>query len=156
MLCSVINLLVALKRLMQHKVHASTETKYTLMLVDPDAPTPDDPKFVYWRHWIVSSIPASASSQAPDGNVVDAGKALTEYLGPGPKDESQPHRYLFLLYREPEAMKTLTKSDAGGEEFVQRRSFAVKEWVEMHGMELVGVNWMLGAGDGWNGGRDEL
>lgn len=111
------------------------------MLVDPDAPTPDDPKFAYWRHWVVSNISSSPITSTNSNT-------LTEYLGPGPKDESKPHRYLFLLYRESEGLN-LGKEDVGGEEFVQRRSFQVKDWVEGKGLELVGVNWMLGAGDGW-------
>ncbi|EAW17123.1 YbhB/YbcL family Raf kinase inhibitor-like protein [Aspergillus fischeri NRRL 181] len=104
-----------------------SSTSYTLLLVDPDAPTPDDPKFAFWRHWVVSGL------KAEEG---DSGTAVTEYLGPGPKDE------------EPEGF-ALTKEDVGGEEFTARRSFKVAEWVERHGLELVGVNWMLGAGDGW-------
>ncbi|KAG2005315.1 hypothetical protein GB937_008858 [Aspergillus fischeri] len=116
-----------------------SSTSYTLLLVDPDAPTPDDPKFAFWRHWVVSGL------KAEEG---DSGTAVTEYLGPGPKDDSRPHRYLFLLFREPEGF-ALTKEDVGGEEFTARRSFKVAEWVERHGLELVGVNWMLGAGDGW-------
>ncbi|KAF1968961.1 ERO1-domain-containing protein [Bimuria novae-zelandiae CBS 107.79] len=115
---------------------------YTFLMIDPDAPTPDDPKFAYWRHWVVSSIPASSPN-------VQSGKTLTQYLAPGPKDDSKPHRYHFLLYREPEGMKKLEKGDVGGEEFVERRSFPAKEWVGKWGLELVGVNWMLGAGDGW-------
>jgi len=39
----------------------------------------------------------------------------------------------------------------GGEEFVDRRSFKAVEWVQKAGLELVGLSWMLGAGDGWNG-----
>jgi hypothetical protein len=54
--------------------------KYTLLLTDPDAPTPDDPKFAYWRHWVVSGLQPSESPEA-------SAKTLTEYLGPGPKDE---------------------------------------------------------------------
>lgn len=81
---------------------------------------------------------------------------MTEYLGPGPKDDSKPHRYLFLLYREPENFKELSKEDVGGEEFVDRRSFGAQQWVEKNGFELVGVNWMLGAGDGWKDAKDEL
>ncbi|KAF2682604.1 PEBP-like protein [Lentithecium fluviatile CBS 122367] len=137
------------------EVNANANTTYTLMLVDPDAPTPDDPKFAYWRHWVVSSIPNSGSSS---DDAAKSGKTLTEYLGPGPKDESKPHRYMFLLYREPEGLKELTKEDVGGEEFVQRRSFGARKWVEKFGLELVGVNWMLGAGDGWKEeeGKSEL
>ncbi|KAL4902101.1 hypothetical protein BDW74DRAFT_181264 [Aspergillus multicolor] len=116
---------------------------YTLLLIDPDAPTPDDPKFAYWRHWVVSGLTAS------EGLSAESARTLTEYLGPGPKDDSRPHRYLFLLFREPEGL-TLSKEDVGGEEFVQRRSFGATGWVESHGLKLVGINWMLGAGDGWS------
>lgn len=117
------------------------------MLVDPDAPTPQDPKFAYWRHWIVSGLRPSSTSAT--------GKSLTDYLAPGPKDDSKPHRYHFLLYREPQGF-SLEKGDVGGEEFVERRSFGVQEFVKKHGLELVGVNWMLGAGDGWSEEKSEL
>ncbi|GIJ87006.1 hypothetical protein Asppvi_005905 [Aspergillus pseudoviridinutans] len=119
--------------------NSPSSTSYTLLLVDPDAPTPDDPKFAFWRHWVVSGLKAEEAN---------GGTALTEYLGPGPKDDSRPHRYLFLLFRDPEGF-ALTREDVGGEEFTARRSFKAAEWVERHGLELVGVNWMLGAGDGW-------
>ncbi|KAL4794259.1 phosphatidylethanolamine-binding protein [Aspergillus venezuelensis] len=120
---------------------ASESATYTLLQIDPDAPTPDDPKFAYWRHWVVTGL-------KPAGTITDA-PALTAYLGPGPKDDSKPHRYLFLLFREPEGL-ALSKEDVGGEEFVQRRSFQAADWVKANGLELVGVNWMLGAGDGWS------
>ncbi|KAF2995385.1 hypothetical protein E8E13_004215 [Curvularia kusanoi] len=121
---------------------------FTFLLLDPDAPTPDDPKFAFWRHWAVTNIPAGAKD-------VSEGTTLTAYLAPGPKDESGPHRYLFLLFREKEEFK-IGREDVGGEEFVERRSFGAREFVEKHGLELVGVQWMRGVGDGWNGGRDEL
>ncbi|KAJ4984317.1 phosphatidylethanolamine-binding protein [Stagonosporopsis vannaccii] len=121
---------------------------FTFLLIDPDAPTPDDPKFAYWRHWVVTNVPSSAGD-------ISAGKTLTQYLAPGPKDESGPHRYLFLLFKEPQGF-SIEKSHVGGEEFVDRRSFGAKEFVEKHGLELVGVQWMRGVGDGWNGGKDEL
>lgn len=125
------------------------------MLIDPDAPTPDDPKFAFWRHWVVSDLTSAD---------VD-GKILTEYLSPGPKPEyvlprpllietlltpsrSKPHRYLFLLFRQP-ADFALTKGDVGGEEFVQRRSFDAAKFVSTHGLQLAGVNWMTCAADEW-------
>ena len=110
-------------------------------MIDPDAPTPDDPKFAYWRHWVVSKIPANGSG-------IDSGKTLTQYLAPGPKDDSKPHRYLFLLYREPSDLKELSKEDVGGEEFVDRRSFGAKEWVEKWGVGVGGGDFFVGGG-GW-------
>lgn len=61
---------------------------------------------------------------------------------------SSPHRYLFLLFREPEGYSP-SKEDVGGEEFTDRRSFKAAEWVLKHGLQLVSINWMLGVGDGW-------
>ncbi|EFQ36187.1 phosphatidylethanolamine-binding protein [Colletotrichum graminicola] len=118
---------------------------YTLFLTDPDAPTPDNPQFAFWRHWVVPGLQPLSG----DGGVVAQGKpALTEFLGPGPKDDSKPHRYLFLLYREPHGLD-LKKEDVGGEEFVERRSWKPAEFAEKHGLKLVGVNWMTCAGDCW-------
>ncbi|KAI8961955.1 PEBP-like protein [Daldinia sp. FL1419] len=116
------------------------DASYLFILTDPDAPTPDDPKFAFWRHYVVSGLKPGSE----DGE----GKVLTEYLGPGPKDDSKPHRYLFLLYREPAGL-SLVKEDVGGDEFVQRRSFKPAEFAEKHGLRLVGINWMTCAGDGW-------
>ncbi|PNP46809.1 phosphatidylethanolamine-binding protein [Trichoderma gamsii] len=123
----------------------SGEASYMLLLIDPDAPTPDDPKFAYWRHWVLPGLKPLTSA---DGIVAQTKPVLTEYLAPGPKDDSKPHRYLFLLFREPHGL-ALTKEDVGGEEFVQRRSFDAVKFVEKHQLQLVSVNWMKGAGDGW-------
>lgn len=57
---------------------ANPDASYAFMLIDPDAPTPADPKFAFWRHWVVSSL-------KPGQNV--SGKTLTEFLAPGPKPE---------------------------------------------------------------------
>ncbi|UKZ66419.1 uncharacterized protein TrAtP1_007593 [Trichoderma atroviride] len=124
---------------------SSGEASYMLLLIDPDAPTPDDPKFAYWRHWVLPGLKPLASAE---GIVAQTKPVLTEYLAPGPKDDSKPHRYLFLLFREPHGL-ALTKEDVGGEEFVQRRSFDAAKFVEQHQLQLVSVNWMKGAGDGW-------
>jgi hypothetical protein len=132
-----------------------TATTYTFMMIDPDAPTPDDPKFGYWRHWVVASIPVLSCSPAGD-DIAAQGKTLTPYLAPGPKDESGPHRYLFLLFEEKSGGECLERDDVGGDEFVERRSFRAEELVARKGLELVGLQWMRGVGDGWNGGKDEL
>lgn len=63
---------------------------------------------------------------------------------------SKPHRYLFVLFREPvDHGLDLKPEDVGGEEFTQRRSFKPVEFAKKHGLELVGVNWMKVAADGW-------
>jgi phosphatidylethanolamine-binding protein (PEBP) family uncharacterized protein len=37
--------------------------QYTLIMVDPDAPSPDDPKMKEWLHWIVANIPADGKPE---------------------------------------------------------------------------------------------
>ncbi|EJT74933.1 hypothetical protein GGTG_08771 [Gaeumannomyces tritici R3-111a-1] len=128
---------------------SSGAATYTLLLVDPDAPYPDDTQFANWRHWVVTGLrPTTGASAA--GDAAAAGVTLTAYLGPGPKDDSEPHRYLFQLFKEPEGgLGALTKADVGGEEFVDRRSFDSPAWAARHGLELVALNWMLCAADAW-------
>ena len=62
---------------------AEDDGSYLFLMTDPDAPTPDDPKFAFWRHWVVGGLRPGRD----DDNVVSGGRVLTEYLGPGPKDE---------------------------------------------------------------------
>ncbi|ROW15279.1 hypothetical protein VPNG_03005 [Cytospora leucostoma] len=103
----------------QREADVHSNTAYTLVLVDPDAPTPDDPKYAFWRHWVITGLePLSGEGKVP-------------------------HRYLFLLYREPIGHGLdIRAEDVGGEEFVQRRSFDPAHFAQKHGLELVGVNWM--------------
>ncbi|KAJ4243656.1 hypothetical protein NW757_011083 [Fusarium falciforme] len=63
---------------------APSDATYMLLFVDPDAPTPDDPKFAFWRHWV---LPGLRPLSGDEGMVAQVQPALTEYLGPGPKDE---------------------------------------------------------------------
>lgn len=134
---------------------STSSSTYTFMMIDPDAPTPDDPKFGYWRHWVVASIPSFSPA---NDDITARGKTLTPYLAPGPKDESGPHRYLFLLFEEKAGGgESLEKADVGGDEFVERRSFRAEELVARKGLELVGLQWMRGVGDGWKEeGKHEL
>lgn len=60
-----------------------------------------------------------------------------------------------MLFKEPKGFD-VGKEDVGGDEFVERRRFGVREFVEKGGLEVVGVQWMRGVGDGWDGGGDEL
>lgn len=83
---------------------ASSSASYTLILTDPDAPTPDDPKFAFWRHWILTGLqPLSGDS----GQVAVTKGPVTEYLGPGPKDE-----YAFLGLLCQNQRRTLTEITA--------------------------------------------
>ncbi|KAL5579284.1 hypothetical protein UlMin_011726 [Ulmus minor] len=63
---------------------------YTLVMVDPDAPSPSEPTLREWLHWIVVDI--------PQGFDASKGKELMEYMGPQPP--TGIHRYVFALFKQ--------------------------------------------------------
>lgn len=71
----------------------AAKTKYTLIMVDPDAPGPAVPILADFLHWIVSDVqPACIANQKR--------KTVAPYMFPTPLSVA-PHRYTFLIYRQP-------------------------------------------------------
>uniref|UniRef100_A0A6M2DGN6 Putative 54s ribosomal protein l35 mitochondrial-like isoform x2 n=1 Tax=Xenopsylla cheopis TaxID=163159 RepID=A0A6M2DGN6_XENCH len=77
------------------KWDADAKSFYTLCMTDPDAPSRADPKFREWHHWLVANIP---------GNDVSKGETLSEYVGSGPPQGTGLHRYVFLVYKQPDKL----------------------------------------------------
>nr|XP_033803502.1 phosphatidylethanolamine-binding protein 4 isoform X2 [Geotrypetes seraphini] len=75
---------------------AEKEETYVLIMVDPDAPSRADPKFQYWRHWLMKDI---KGSQLLTGDL--NGTVLSEYRPPTPPKNTGYHRYQFYLYKQP-------------------------------------------------------
>ena len=73
------------------------DAEYTLAMVDPDAPTPQNPTSAQIRHWLVSNVSPSTSPQ----NLSLVGTVLSAYRSPMPPAGSDPHRYSFFLLRQP-------------------------------------------------------
>ncbi|KAI9562911.1 hypothetical protein GHT06_010367 [Daphnia sinensis] len=71
---------------------AEKDAHYTLMLIDPDAPTRTKPTAREWQHWLVVNIP---------GDDFKRGDVLSQYVGSAPPKGSGLHRYVFLVYKQP-------------------------------------------------------
>ncbi|KAG5873924.1 hypothetical protein JTB14_030349 [Gonioctena quinquepunctata] len=69
---------------------------YTLILTDPDAPSRKNPRDREWVHWMIVNIP---------GNKISDGEVITDYVGAAPPKDSGLHRYVFMLYKQPEKLK---------------------------------------------------
>lgn len=68
-------------------------TKYTIIMLDPDAPSPAAPLPGSFSHLIISD--------AQPGCVINQlRKEVASYMSPIPASIS-PHRYTFLVYRQP-------------------------------------------------------
>ncbi|CAK9302838.1 unnamed protein product [Gordionus sp. m RMFG-2023] len=67
------------------------DSLYTLIKIDPDAPSKADPTSREWRHWLVVNIPRD---DVNEGNIVSS------YKGAGPPKGTGFHRYIFLVYKQ--------------------------------------------------------
>ncbi|XP_014503123.1 CEN-like protein 1 [Vigna radiata var. radiata] len=65
-------------------------TAYTLIMTDPDAPSPSDPYLREHLHWMVTDIPGTTD--------VSFGKDIMAYESPKPVIGI--HRYVFILFKQ--------------------------------------------------------
>uniref|UniRef100_A0A7N0U6K0 Flowering locus T n=1 Tax=Kalanchoe fedtschenkoi TaxID=63787 RepID=A0A7N0U6K0_KALFE len=63
---------------------------YTLVMVDPDAPSPSDPNLREYLHWLVTDIPATTGA--------NFGQEIVCYESPRPT--AGIHRFLFVLFKQ--------------------------------------------------------
>ncbi|XP_015065328.1 protein MOTHER of FT and TFL1-like [Solanum pennellii] len=93
---------------------------YTLVMADPDAPSPSEPTFREWLHWIVTDI--------PQGGDASQGREMVEYMGPKPP--AGIHRYVFTLFRQKEAEQVPHKPPQG------RSNFKTRQFASDNGLDL--------------------
>nr|QEI47160.1 flowering locus t 1 [Hevea brasiliensis] len=77
----------------QPRVHVGGDdlrTFYTLVMVDPDAPSPSDPNLREYLHWLVTDIPATTGTSF--------GQEVVCYESPAPSVGI--HRFVFILFRQ--------------------------------------------------------
>ncbi|XP_059638655.1 protein MOTHER of FT and TFL1-like [Cornus florida] len=67
---------------------------FTLVMTDPDAPSPSEPSMREWVHWIVTDISGN--------NRPIRGREILAYMGPRPPVGI--HRYILVLYRQKVAL----------------------------------------------------
>ncbi|KAI3459111.1 hypothetical protein Pfo_015774 [Paulownia fortunei] len=65
-------------------------TFYTLVMVDPDAPSPSDPNLREYLHWLVTDIPTT--TRAHFGQEIVCYESLQPMIG--------IHRLVFMLFRQ--------------------------------------------------------
>ncbi|KAH8347109.1 protein D2 [Drosophila kikkawai] len=75
---------------------AAIEHYYTLLMVNPDAPSVVTPTNREFLHWMVLNIP---------GNHLGMGDVRVGYMGATPMPGSGTHRFVFLLYKQKDYTK---------------------------------------------------
>lgn len=130
---------------MQNNISSDGEPAYTLVMVDPDAPSRAEPKFKHFRHWVITSIKSPVGSASETANLIGikAKLSTTPYRPPGPPPDTGLHRYTFLLFEEPPGFSIPQGAVEYGAELEQRRSWNPIEFGEKYGLKLVGANYFL-------------
>ncbi|XP_022984743.1 CEN-like protein 1 [Cucurbita maxima] len=92
---------------------------FTLIMIDPDAPSPSDPFHKEYLHWMVTDIPGTTDASF--------GKEMMSYESPNPLIGI--HRYVFVLFKQHgREMVRLSSSS--------RQHFSTRKFSEANGLGL--------------------
>ncbi|XP_027923765.1 protein FLOWERING LOCUS T-like [Vigna unguiculata] len=91
---------------------------YTLVLVDPDAPSPSNPNFREYLHWLVTDIPATTGASF--------GNEVVSYESPRPT--MGIHRLVFVLFRQQYRQRVYAPG--------WRQNFNTREFAELYNLGL--------------------
>ena len=131
-----------------HPVESEEECGlYTLLLVDPDAPSRINHNLREHVSWAVVNIPQDK---------VTAGETLLAYQAPAPSYASGLHRYIFCLYKQKMAF-TPTQVEENQAFFAKRSGILTYTWVKSQNTVLESVPVSLEAFlSEWDKSVDEL
>lgn len=109
---------------------------FTWMLIDIDAPDPEDPSHAPFLHYIVANLDASNSKQP----VITQQQVIVPYYPvTPPKGE---HRYVSLLFRQQAPHSRSPASQPGPDEQLsaQRSNFDVATYATDHALKLASMS----------------
>ncbi|CAD6229832.1 unnamed protein product [Miscanthus lutarioriparius] len=108
---------------------------YTLVLVDPDAPSPSNPSLREYLHWMVIDIPGTTGA--------NFGQELMFYERPEPR--SGIHRMVFVLFRQLGRGTVFAPN--------MRHNFNCKNFARQHHLYIVAATYFNCQREAGSGGR---
>lgn len=97
----------------QYNSLASYNGQYLLLMVDPDAGTPQNPNSRFLLHWMaqnvqvgqIPNIPAGFSQATNGLRTMIVTQSYVPYLPPAPGTDSSAHRYLIYAFQQPQGFQ---------------------------------------------------
>ncbi|KAF7312860.1 hypothetical protein MKEN_00970300 [Mycena kentingensis (nom. inval.)] len=117
-----------------------SEAKYTVAMLDPDAPSAADPASRHFRHWVITGI---SPNQDPGAPALLTAPSANEYRPPGPREGSGLHRYTFILFREPPNFTLPPDASELDPTIEARRRWSPVKFAQDNGLEIVGATYYL-------------
>ncbi|KAJ8711434.1 hypothetical protein PYW07_008676 [Mythimna separata] len=97
---------------------------YTVVKTDPDAPSRQKPTYREWLHWMVVNVP---------GDDIAAGDTIAEYVGAGPSRDTGLHRYVLLVYEQPDRMR-FNETRLSNRSMANRTLFSVSKFAKKYNL----------------------
>lgn len=112
--------------------------QYVVVMVDPDATTPENPNNRFILHWLAPNMTQGGAGSAPSPQsglvqLTNATENFTPYRSPGPAFNSSAHRYILYAFRQPDdfAVPAEFETYAGG---ANRMHFDLPTFIELAGL----------------------
>jgi phosphatidylethanolamine-binding protein (PEBP) family uncharacterized protein len=103
---------------------------YTIVMTDPDAPSPTQPTSREWLHWLVVNLPGDGKES------IATVTAITPYAPPSPPKGT--HRYVFVLLQQNAPI-------SGTLSIPSRKGFSVRSFAQTHSLQPVAAVFHLTA-----------
>ncbi|KAK2034913.1 PEBP-like protein [Colletotrichum zoysiae] len=141
--------------------NVTRNTRYILCMIGPDSPTRDGPTERNMRHYLAGNLTVEQTkSEILSSALVmrNSSPAFNDYMAPDPKSGSGVHRYVYLLYVQPEKLNKMG-FDAMGVDMKERKKFSVSQFRKQAGLSrpIGGTVFTVDMGknnDGGNGGNN--
>ncbi|KAI0089946.1 PEBP-like protein [Irpex rosettiformis] len=88
--------------------------RFVIAAVDPDAPTPQNTSLAQIRHFVGSDFVFKSGKISVERPLKNLTVPVSPWLQPSPPAGSDPHRYIFLIYRQPKGFDNQTVVTPGG------------------------------------------
>ena len=92
-------------------------------MVDPDAPSRQNPEYRSILHWLVGNIKIT--------NQGTTGQEIIQYIGAVPPEDGGMHRYVLLVFQQPGYIQ-FDEKPIPNNTFDGRASFSVKNFVSKY------------------------
>ncbi|ENN74880.1 hypothetical protein HUJ04_007282 [Dendroctonus ponderosae] len=107
------------------KWNSDPNSFYTIVMVDPDAPSRANPFMREWNHWIVGNVP---------GDDISKGEVLTAFVSSGPPKDSGLHRYVIFIYKQDKEL-SFDEPRLPNNSADQRANFSVRNFAKKYNLE---------------------
>ncbi|AEX61157.1 phosphatidylethanolamine-binding protein-like protein [Megavirus courdo11] len=92
--------------------------KYTIIMVDPDAPSRKNPIYKYFLHWLI----------------INNNEIIMDFTPPAPPKNSGPHRYFIFVLKQN---KLLNSSSIKINNKMKREKFNLAEFIADNDLEII-------------------